>query len=62
MNIADRLSCIRPSATMAVNAKTLELKAQGRNVVSLAVGEPDFPTPVHICKAAQKAIDEGFTR
>jgi len=62
MNIADRLSCIRPSATHAVNTKALELKEQGRKIVSLAIGEPDFPTPAHICKAAQKAIDEGFTR
>jgi len=62
MNIADRLSCIRPSATLAVNAKALELKGQGRKIVSLAIGEPDFPTPAHICQAAQKAIDEGFTR
>ena len=62
MNIADRLSCIRPSATHAVNAKALELKGQGRKIVSLAIGEPDFPTPAHICKAAQRAIDEGFTR
>jgi len=62
MRIADRLSCVRPSATLAVNAKALELKAQGKKVVSLAIGEPDFPTPAHICKAAQNAIDEGFTR
>jgi len=62
MNIADRLSSIRPSATLAVNAKAAELKAKGQNIVSLAIGEPDFPTPAHICKAAQKAIDEGFTR
>jgi aspartate aminotransferase len=62
MKIADRLSCIRPSATLAVNAKAAELKEQGRKIVSLAIGEPDFPTPAHICKAAHKAIDEGFTR
>ena len=62
MNIADRLSCIRPSATLAVNAKAMELKAKGQKIVSLAIGEPDFPTPAHVCKAAQKAIDEGFTR
>ena len=62
MRIADRLSCVRPSATFAVNAKAAELKAQGRKIVSLAIGEPDFPTPAHICKAAQHAIDEGFTR
>ena len=62
MHIADRISCVRPSATFAVNSKASELKEQGRKIISLAIGEPDFPTPVHICKAAQKAIDEGFTR
>ena len=62
MNLADRLSCVRPSATFAVNTKAAELKEQGRKIVSLAIGEPDFPTPAHVCKAAQKAIDEGFTR
>lgn len=62
MNISDRLTRIKPSATLAVNAKALELKARGIEVVSLAVGEPDFGTPAHICEAAKKAIDEGFTR
>ena len=62
MHTADRLSRIKPSATFAVTAKALELKAQGLKIVSLAIGEPDFPTPAHICKAAQKAVDEGFTR
>ncbi|MDD6180536.1 MAG: pyridoxal phosphate-dependent aminotransferase [Desulfovibrionaceae bacterium] len=62
MEIAERLRCIKPSATLSVNAKTLELKAQGVDVISLAVGEPDFPTPVHVCDAACAAIREGFTR
>lgn len=62
MNISDRLTRIKPSATLAVNAKALELKARGVQVVSLAVGEPDFGTPAHICEAAKRAIDEGFTR
>ena len=62
MRIADRLSCISPSATFAVNTKAAELTAQGRKIVSLAIGEPDFPTPGHIREAAQRAIDEGFTR
>ena len=62
MRISDRLKKLKPSATLAVNAKAQELKAQGREIVSLAVGEPDFGTPEHVCLAAKKAIDEGFTR
>ncbi len=62
MRIAQRMSQIKPSATLAMNARTLELRAQGVAVTSLAVGEPDFPTPKHIQEAAHRAIDEGFTR
>lgn len=62
MRISDRLKKLKPSATLAVNAKAQELKAQGRDIVSLAVGEPDFGTPLHVCLAAKKAIDDGFTR
>lgn len=62
MIFAQRLQSVKPSATLAVNAKTVELKAQGISVISLALGEPDFNTPAHICEAAKKAIDEGKTR
>lgn len=62
MRISDRLARIKPSATLAVNAKAQELKAQGREIVSLAVGQPDFGTPPHVCDAAKQALDEGFTR
>ena len=62
MQISDRLSTIQPSLTLAVNSKALALRAQGVDVLSLAVGEPDFPTPAHICQAAKKAIDENFCR
>lgn len=62
MRIASRLSRIKPSATMAVSAKAMELKAQGREVISLSVGEPDFPTPENIVRAAKDALDQGFTR
>lgn len=62
MNISDRLSRIKPSATLAVNARAMELRAQGREIVSLAVGQPDFETPPHVCEAAKAALDEGFTR
>jgi aspartate aminotransferase len=62
MRISDRLTKLKPSATLAVNAKAQELKALGRDIVSLAVGEPDFGTPQHVRDAAKKAIDDGFTR
>ncbi|MDE7012102.1 MAG: aminotransferase class I/II-fold pyridoxal phosphate-dependent enzyme, partial [Mailhella sp.] len=62
MKLANRLSRVKPSATLAVNAKALELKNRGVDVISLAVGEPDFPTPPHIAESAKKAIDEHFTR
>ena len=62
MKLADRVAQLKPSATLAVSAKAQELKAQGKDILSLSVGEPDFPTPQHICKAAKEAIDAGFTR
>lgn len=64
MNVkfAGRLAQIRPPATIAVNQKASELRAAGREVISLAFGEPDFDTPPHICEAAKQAIDAGETR
>jgi len=62
MRISDRLKKLKPSATLAVNAKAQELKAQGRDIVSLAVGEPDFGTPGPRARGRQEAIDDGFTR
>ncbi len=62
MIFSTRVSSIQPSATLAINAKAQEMRASGEKVVSLAVGEPDFPTPAHIIEAAKKALDDGFTR
>lgn len=62
MRISERLSQLQPSATLAVNAKALELKAQGKTITSLAVGEPDFGTPSHIVAACKAALDAGDTR
>ena len=61
-SIADRLSVIKPSPTMAVTAKAAELKAAGKDVIGLAAGEPDFDTPDHIKAAAVAAIDAGKTK
>lgn len=60
--LADRLSAIKPSPTMAITALAAELKAQGRDVIGLAAGEPDFDTPDHIKVAANAAIARGDTK
>lgn len=60
--IAEALSRIQPSATIAVSQKARELKAQGRDVIALSQGEPDFDTPDNIKKAAIAAINRGETK
>ena len=60
--LADALSRVQPSATIAVTQKARELKAQGRDIISLSVGEPDFDTPDNIKKAAIDAIMRGETK
>ncbi len=62
IKIASRMAQIRPAATIAVNQKAAALRAQGREIISLAFGEPDFDTPEHIRDAAKRAIDAGETR
>jgi aspartate aminotransferase len=62
MKLAQRITRIKPSATLTINTKAQELRAAGRQIVSLAVGEPDFRTPEHVCDAAKVALDQGFTR
>ncbi len=60
--IADTLSRVKPSATIAVTQKARDLKAQGRDIISLSVGEPDFDTPDNIKQAAIAAIQRGETK
>jgi aspartate aminotransferase len=62
VELAERVSRIKPSPTLAVTAKAAELKAQGKDVLSLGAGEPDFDTPAHVKAAAEKAIRDGFTK
>jgi aspartate aminotransferase len=57
--LSNRIEAIQESATLAMAAKAREFKNKGIDVISLSLGEPDFKTPVHICEAAKKAIDEG---
>ncbi len=60
--LAERIGRITPSATLAMTAKAAELRAVGKPVINLSVGEPDFPTPKNIRLAGQRAIEEGHTR
>ncbi len=61
MKRAERMSRIGVESAFDVLVKARALEAQGRSVVHLEIGEPDFPTPVHIVEAAKKALDEGWT-
>ncbi len=60
--LAARLSKINPSSTLAITAKARELKAEGKDIINLAAGEPDFDTPDFIKSAAIEAIQSGFTK
>src|SRR2546423_1154668 len=59
---AQRVRSIEPSPTVHIGDLIAEMKARGEKVLSLAIGEPDFPTPAHIVDAAKKALDADFTK
>lgn len=61
MKLADRLQYINEPQTIEMAKLSRELAAQGKDVISLSLGEPDFVTPAHIIEAAKKALDEGQT-
>jgi aspartate aminotransferase len=62
MKLAKRTQSIKPSPTLAMNAKAKALKAAGEDIINFGVGEPDFDTPENIKEAAIKAIKDGFTK
>jgi len=62
MRTALRMRLVAPSATLGMAAKAADLRRQGKAVLDLSAGEPDFNTPEHIKAAAKKAIDDNFTR
>ena len=62
MKLSDRVQRIKPSPTLAVTARAAELRRQGKDIIGLGAGEPDFPTPAHVRMAAKEAIDAGMTR
>src|SRR5215469_11257582 len=61
MKLAERMSRIGVESAFDVLVKARALEAQGRSVIHLEIGEPDFPTPEHIVEAAKKALDDGWT-
>ncbi|HXG34880.1 MAG TPA: aminotransferase class I/II-fold pyridoxal phosphate-dependent enzyme, partial [Bryobacteraceae bacterium] len=61
MRLAERMSRIGVETAFEVLVRARELERQGRRVIHLEIGEPDFPTPRHIVEAAKRALDEGWT-
>jgi aspartate aminotransferase len=59
--ISKMAAAVQPSATLAAGAKARQLKAEGKTVYDFSLGEPDFPTPPHICEAAHQAMLQGHT-
>jgi len=60
--LSNRAKSLKPSPTLAINAKAKSMQSQGIHVISFGAGEPDFDTPDNIKRAAKKAIDDGFTK
>jgi len=60
--LSNRAKSLKPSPTLAINAKAKSMQAQGIHVISFGAGEPDFDTPQNIKQAAKKALDDGFTK
>lgn len=62
IRLSSRVQAVKPSATLAITSRAAEMRAAGRDVIDLGVGEPDFDTPDHIKEAAKLAIDQGKTK
>lgn len=62
MNFADRMHQLKPSATLAISAKATELKAKGKDIFNLSLGEPDMPVPVHVLDAVVSATRRGYAK
>ncbi len=61
-SLSKRVQRVKPSPTLAVTARALALKAEGKDIIGLGAGEPDFDTPVHVADAGVEAIRKGLTR
>src|ERR1700683_1031755 len=61
MKLAERMGRMGVESAFDVLVRARALEAQGRSVIHLEIGEPDFPTPAHIVEAAKRALDQGWT-
>ena len=62
IKLSDRVKSVNPSPTLAITARAAAMRAEGKDIIGLGAGEPDFDTPDHIKAAAVKALDNGFTK
>ncbi len=62
LSVSRRVQSVKPSPTVALTGRVAQLKAEGRDIIGLGAGEPDFDTPIHIADAGVEAIRKGFTR
>lgn len=62
ISLSNRVKAVKPSPTLAITARAAAMRAEGKDIIGLGVGEPDFDTPDHIKAAAVKALDNGFTK
>jgi aspartate aminotransferase len=62
LTVSRRVQSVKPSPTVALTGRVAQLKAEGRDIIGLGAGEPDFDTPAHIAEAGIEAIRKGFTR
>ena len=62
VRFAKRVTSIESSPTVRISDLVTEMRARGEKILSLSIGEPDFPTPAHIVEAGKKALDDGFTK
>ena len=62
LQLSERAKNVQGSVTLAIDSQAKQMRQQGVDVVSFGAGEPDFPTPQHICRAAIEAMEQGQTR
>src|SRR5215467_6123519 len=62
MQLAEKMSRIGTESAFEVLVKARALERQGRSIIHLEIGEPDFPTPAHVVEAGKRALDEGWTK
>src|ERR1051326_818502 len=62
MQLAEKMSLLGTESAFEVLAKARALEKQGKNIIHLEIGEPDFPSPPHVIEAGKRALDEGWTK